>query len=1289
MTTLANMINLPRCISLCFGLVVVSTQTYATQLELTDTPLFLTVTVPPNMILTLDDSGSMSRAFTPDLCGNPNGICSNNPDSDLDSRYLKSAYFNPIYYDPTKTYRPPLNASQAPLTTSYTSAYINGFDPSLGTVDLSSDYRPSAGLFLHNDTATHEFMNHYPGDFSSGTNTITGTTTNTNPPKFTISGYTSISSVKVNGTNTSNAGTLFGSCTTSNDPSGDYKYKIQVSGSTATLCFRDSSTMRNKSIEIKARSIGAYYYLYDENNTNCNNTSTDNDCYDLVMVSATSGPGGTDERQNFANWYSFFRTRNLMTVTATSRAMANLPNSYRVAWQSLNSCRGSTSSLVTSDCEGWESTSPNFSNRIDRFAGTHKDNFFKWLFRVKTNTSTPLRQAMERVGEYYKTSGENSPYDNDFSTSNSGELSCRKNFHVMMTDGIWNDSVSGYGNKDNTSLTLPDGVGYSPIPPYKDSNSNSLADIAFNYWATDLRTDSGMDNDLLPSYKDRSGTDAENYQNPRNDPATWQHMVNYTVGLGLSTFLSNVGLTWDGSTYTGSYPDIAAETLNWPSVSSSGVDGNTADVWHAAINSRGKFYNVERPSDLENAFADILIGISDSTSAAAATAANSTSIQTGTVLYQAQFDPNDWSGHLYNFTVSSDGTIRDINGDGKLNAVDANWDAASLIPAAGTRRIVTWNGSAGVTFFWDNLSFLQQMALKTSSSGVVGSDAMGQDRLAWLRGDTSKEERVNGIFRNRIDTILGDIINSDPIYTHNEDFGYANLPSAATERSTYAAFVTGKSSRPPMVYEGANDGMIHGFRADISHADKGKELMAYIPAAVYGNLSFLTEPEYSHRYYVDGSPNVGDTYINGSWKTLLVGGLGKGGKAVFALDISSPYSYGGDTAGDNVLWEYSGSSDPDTANDGTGVTDADGMGYTFSQPQIGRLQSGDWVAIFGNGYNSASERAFLYIVNLSNGGLIRKIPTSTSVSNGLSTPRLYDSDGDKIIDYVYAGDLQGNMWKFDLTSANSSEWAVANSGNPLFIARNASNQIQPITAQPTIGDHSSDGVLVYFGTGSYLTNNDVSDTTVQSFYAIWDNPLSPGTVARTSLVQQSIIEDGISKTLDGCTDNPATPDNECVYDVRATSSNTVDYSTKLGWYLDLVPTSGVAAGERVVSGAIIRYDRVIFLTAIPSDDPCNPGGTSWLMELDARTGSATSISSFDFNNDDKFDEQDLLSSGHTASGVKSNVGIIKSTVWLEKEGTGTAMKEMSGTSSNIMSVKNKGAVVSVGEVKRRYWLQIQ
>jgi type IV pilus assembly protein PilY1 len=709
---------------------------------------------------------------------------------------------------------------------------------------------------------------------------------------------------------------------------------------------------------------------------------------------------------------------------------------------------------------------------------------------------------------------------------------------------------------------------------------------------------------------------------------------------------------------------------------------NASAEWDS--NNDGKpdryFFAID-PKMLETSLSQALSDVLKRTAAAASAAANSTSLQSGTVIYQAQFDSTDWSGHLYNFTVSSDGTVHDLNGDGKLNGFDANWDSAILIPDVASRNVLTHNGTSGTSFDWVNLSAAQKTALETDSSGIVGTTTDGQNRLNWLKGDTSKEVRfTGGVYRNRTTTVQGDSINSDPIYSYKDDFGYSSLPSTASGQSTYSAFVTGKVSRPPIVYIGANDGMLHGFRADVGNTNSGKEMFAYVPAGVYTKLSALTETSYTHKYLVDGSPSIGDAYLSG-WKTILMGGLNSGGKSIYALDISNPAGF----SGSNVLWEYFGLSS-DTGS--TGTTDIDGMGNTYSQPQIARLNDGTWAAIFGNGYNSVSEKAFLYIVDLSNGTLIKKIPTNSSVSNGLSTPKLYDSNGDKIIDAVYAGDLQGNLWKFDLSASTSASWGLGNGGSPLFIARNASNKIQPITSQPAIGSNTNGGVLVYFGTGSYLTNADVANTDVQSFYAIWDKPSTTGTVARSVLVQQTITAQIAKGTTQTNADGTTTTFG---FDVRTTSANTVDYTTtKRGWYMDLVPPNG-NGGERVISTPLVKLDRVIFLTAIPSTDPCIPGGDSWLMELSLSTGGATTTSSFDFNNDKKFDENDKVkSSGSTVSGVKSNAGLVKAPVWLDETANpGVAVKEMSGTSGNIMSLANKGVVTGSGTTKLLFWQQIQ
>ncbi|MCG2578315.1 hypothetical protein LZ012_15075 [Dechloromonas sp. XY25] len=1193
--------------------------------DVANTPLFLTVDVPPNLILTLDDSGSMARAFTPDLCGNPDDVCDNNPDTRLNDRFVKSAHFNPLFYNPNIKYEIPKDANgnfvNAGTQTSFTAAYLNGFDPAFGTIDLSSGYRPSAGLHINTAHKNHRLMNHY----------LSGTT----------------GDVRCSSAN---------KCQYTTNKGGNW-----TNMTSATSCAGSNATCQ-------AYTMPAYYYVFDTSVSGCSATNvankTNNNCYKMVVVGSTSGTGTVDlngdgalsnadkdERQNFAIWYSYYRTRNLMTISAAARAFANVPATTRVGWQGLNSCRGGNSSFVTADCEGWETTTTNFSNAIKPFTGTHRSNFYSWLFRLPMNPSTPLRTGLKRVGDYLTVNSNtvaalaNTPYDHFTETYTATYLpiSCRKNFHIVMTDGIWGDALTT-NNADNASATLPDGTTYTPIAPFSATEADTLGDIAFYFWKTDLSSGTnGLNNSIIPTWHDRSGTDTEQYWNPVNDPATWQHMVNFTVGLGLTPFLESLtpSLTYGNEGYGGSYPNIKAGTLSWPSVASDG--GKVADLWHAAINSRGKFFSADDPSALNEAFTSIIRSVSDATPSAASLAANSTQWQAGSIVYQAKFNSRDWSGNFLALPVSSTGVVG-----------TAYWDAANLLPTPANRKIYTLNGSSKEE--------ARCTGNGTFQTTLNSSDNRCADRLNWLKGDTSKEARFynsssnpTATLRNRTGSLLGDIINSDPLYVEKTDFGYANSASTSfTEKSTYAAFVTSVSSRIPFAYVGANDGMLHAFRSDTGNTDSGKELFAYIPKGVYSNLVSLTDPNYSHRYYVDGAPMAGDAYFNGSWHTTLVGGLNAGGKTIYALDITSPTTFNASS----ILWEYA---------------DADDLGYTFSQPQIGRLNSGHWVAIFGNGYNSANGNAYLYVIELGSGTLLAKIQAGSATNNGLSTPILWDNDGDKIIDYVYAGDLQGNIWKFDLTANTPTSWGIGNGGTPLFTAVNAASQSQPIIAQPKISQHPSGGVVILFGTGKYIGDSDVSTTQIQSFYGIRDSGLDR-TIARSELQAQTI-------------DNEATIGTSLI---RITSNNTVDYSgspAKQGWYMDLVyPSNATSSGERSVSAASLLEDRVIFTTIIPSRDPCAPGGESWLMEVLALTGQRPNNTVLDTNNDGSFNSGDNYGSS-PASGMKSTIGMIKVPAII-KNGE-TAFKILTGTSGGFMTIKNKIPPPAPGTINQLYWRQIQ
>lgn len=1066
-------------------------------IALPSAPLYLAGGVAPNLVVTLDDSGSMAWGYVPDTMGKNakltdgcgHYIFNNNHDGSETKRYFLSGDYNAQYYNPSTTYLPPLKFDGTPYTTSYGSAYTNGFDTSSTTVNLASAYQPSFGFQPKSNQC---YARHPALDSGSGKH---------------------FSSDTVN--------------------------------------------------------VPAYYYRYDPVGTTCAVPSkTTDSCYVYTVVEAA-------EQQNFANWYSFYRTRNLATVSAATRAFNNLPGTMRLAWQALNS---SCDDFSGTGCAGWDGTKIN--NSIRALSSSHKQNFFKWLEKLPADGSTPLRLALGRVGEYYRTSTAvvNSPYAEDPQVTVGTQHSCRANYTIMMTDGIWNGNNASAvsGNVDNTAKSLPDGTSYSPSAPFKDDNSNSLADVAFYYWANDLRTDLTNNVPRSPRALDKLVEDGKtiptaDYFDPKNDPASWQHMVTYTVGLGLTTTLPTLSppLSWAGDTYTGSYADLASGTLSplWP-VTGTDKPGNVADLWHAAINGRGLFFSAEDPQSLSDAMQAMVDNIISRSSSAASIATNSKKLDTNTAIYQASFDSGNWTGELEAFVVKPDGTLG-----------DSQWKASTKIPAAASRNIKTFNGSVGVDFAWGSIS-ADQKAL------------VSEDELNYLRGDQSKEQSACGTctFRNRT-SLLGDIVNSDPLFVSEENFGYDKL--GGDEGTLYVDYVVGKSSKTPVIYVGANDGMLHAFKAS-----DGSELFAYVPGLIYANLPSLTKPNYSHKYYVDGAPTMGDVYYGGSaWRTVLVTPLGAGGRGVFALDVTTP-----DTAfsESNVLWEFDGKNDAasSTLND---------MGYPVGGAAIGRFHDGKYYAVFGNGYGSVNCKSGLFMVQVDAPSNVKFFDTgvgactTSATQNGMSTPSLVDYDGDRIIDAIYAGDLQGKLWKWDVTSTTNSVWDFAAGGKPMFTTASG----QPITAPVEVGKVPADlsgKAMVYFGTGRYLLSGDEASKTKQAFYGLLDNGTAIPTTGNP-LVEQTIVYESAS--------------------ARVVSSNTVS-SPKRGWYLDLVPPSKTLQGERVLSVPLLRFGRVIFNTSIPSADPCVLGGTGWLMELDVATGGNLTYSALDMNNDGLFNEGDYV-----------------------------------------------------------------
>lgn len=1161
-------------------------------LEPHNVPLYLTTGVSPNMVITLDDSGSMAWSYVPDTISSESAF-----------RRYKSASYNAQYYNPKIRYLPPLDVNGTPLTTSFTAAWRNGFYAGHGSVNLGTSYRP------------------YNSFISTGTASTSYTESLANHPALDVG-----TSPKPFPTNKSN-----------------------------TI---------------------AYYYNFDASQPSCDGKANNDYCYKYVAVSSTSGPGGIDingdsvidaadkdERQNFANWFSFYRTRNLATITAASRAFQDIPPDMRVAWQALNTC----TSFGTSTCKGWDDVA--VENRIRRFDAAHKARLYKWLFKMRANSGTPLRLALQRAGEYYKiTTGTASPYafDPQVDDTAAKRYSCRANYSLIMTDGMWNGSgasVAITGDSAGTALPniygtscavgTPDCVpskSYTPIPPFKDANTGSLADIAFHYWATDLNP--GLKNDVprFPRSLDNVSVDILDaaYWDPKNDPAKWQHMVTYTVGLGLTRVLDTTvpALKWDGDTYsenatTSSYPKLKSGEDPWPVTGDDKV-GNVADLWHAAINSRGKFFSADDPETLNASLSSIVNDIAGRVSSAASIAANSKRLESSTHIYLASFDSNDWSGDLQAFPL-----------DAKTGLIGKQaWSASAALPVHGSRSIWTVDASnVGVPF-----------------TGSFGGD-LTVDVVNYLRGDQSLEEKYYdsttnplAVFRNRT-KILGDIVNSDPLFVGQDNFNLSAIPDYAV---SYPEFVKGKSLTG-MIYVGANDGMLHAF-----DAKTGEEKFAFVPRSIHGSLAALTSTSYkaNHEYFVDGSPGFGDAYWGGAWRTVLVGTLGAGGKSVFALDITDPDS---PMDAGKVLWEFDGG-----AHSGK-------MGYIFGPAAVARFHDGNFYAVFANGYGSADKQAGLFLVRVDDPTNYIYLDTkhgSAAAENGLSTVKAVDLDNDRIIDAVYAGDLQGNLWKFDVSDAVAANWKIslgsAASPKPLFVATDGGGNRQPIQGQVSVSlppPGVSGKAMVFFGTGRYFMMTDGTNADMQSFYGVLDDG-GTDTLGRSDLWTQSIVFQGAVESQE----------------IRVTSSNPPDWGSKNGWVMDLVPPDKVKRGERVIAPPLLRFGRVIFNTIEPNTkDPCQPG-TSWLMELDAATGANLSYAALDLNGDGEFTADDIVdftdpTTGDTVSSPAA--GVKGGSMTLNQPTVVTAGSKEYKFSSNIGGGIGVITEKSGSTMGRTSWRQIQ
>lgn len=747
--------------------------------------------------------------------------------------------------------------------------------------------------------------------------------------------------------------------------------------------------------------------------------------------------------------------------------------------------------------------------------------------------------------------------------------------------------------------------------------------------------------------------------------ATPANQVIFTTGTSAAKQLKNP--LWYAAKYGGfeeTNPDVGTPNPNllqeWDIQNNfTGVGGSDGEP--------DNYFNVRNPANLITALGRVFDRAAQKTGAAASAATNSSTILAQSRVYQAKFSPSDWSGQLIASRLT-----RKPTGEFELLP---EWDAGDIINTQSSRTIITKGATGdGAAFDYANLTGptatlgTQQNLLDKNYAGIT--DNCGANRVFYLRGISTNEGPANqkffclspstsqiAKFRERPTSKLGDMINSNPVYVGAPLAGYSDI-----EQPGYSAFRTSKLGRKPVVYVGANDGMLHGFDASLDFppsnpegivtATSGQEVLAFVPTQVYPNLSKLTDQTYNknHLYFVDSSPMAGDIDIDSSaannWRTILVGALGAGGKGFYALDITDPatFSESSSAPANTFLWEFDETDMGNAVNLST-------INQASQAKQIVKMANGKWAVIVGNGYNSVAGKAVLYVLFIEHGvdgvwaasdyvKIVAEAPVApaTNANNGLSTPTPFDTNDDGFADTVYAGDLKGRMWKFlvgpnvsdaSVTSSPSS-WKVAFSGNPLFNAVSSASVIQPIIVPPEVIFHPNGGQLILFGTGKYLESADINDTAGQTFYAIWDKDNGTTTVGtRTADLLQQVISPlaGFPKLRVGTVNNinwrtgPPYAINPANCTPVTTDPLTSCNPSHLGWYIDL-PTSK----ERTTGIPRVISEIIVFNTLIPSEAPCDAGGTGWLMAVDAFSGGQVGPT-FDTNGNSHVDGDDTATVG--------------------------------------------------------------
>jgi type IV pilus assembly protein PilY1 len=898
-----------------------------------------------------------------------------------------------------------------------------------------------------------------------------------------------------------------------------------------------------------------------------------------------------EEMTNFANWYTYYKSRNQTMKTSVGLAFKPLTENYNVG-------------LVALSVAGVEGP----MTRPLPFFGTVRTNWYKSLYAMNVSGSTPLRKALNAVGKMYANV---SPYV-AAANQEAVQYPCQQNFTFLTTDGYWNGDAADVPDNDNVENAARFCLKGSGCVDASGRNANSLSDVSLYWYNGGSATAGGSLRPTLENMSEEGKVRGPNGDNKR------LHMNTYTLGLGVDGIMNyeenyntapisggdfaklingvTSGCPWNGN---GAYvwPDAVTTDNGGSAAYQSRVD----DLWHAAINGRGKYFSASDPTQVIAGLSAALSNIASHVGAASSAATSTPNISVeDNDIFSSTFTTVQWSGELtaqkidvVTGDIGTTATWTTSNLLGKKVSASADTRTIKMLDINANPRVLkdfTYSSMTPTEQGWFNskCSALSQCNNLTDANRVTVNS--GATIVNWLRGQQQYADDVilRAYGKSKLDAtipvVLGDIASSKPAYVRSPRKQYAN--------AGYSAFILAQAARAATVYVAANDGMLHAF-----DAETGNENWAYVPRITMKKLYSQAGLTYgaNHQFTADGSPEVGDVQIKGAWKSVLVAGLNAGGRGYYALDVTDPLN-------PVALWE--------TCADAAicpGINTEAEMGQTFGNPVTGTWKDSvgnvKWVVFVTSGYNNipgtdgvagaGTGKGWLMVLDIETGQVLAKTSTGSgepATPSGLAriTAISNDPTTDPMVTYIYGGDILGQMWRFDLTQ----------NGAPTVVKMGDAGVLQPITARPDVtyckvNATGQDGTIststklvVAFGTGRLLDIADVANTDKQSVYVLRDSAV--GITSSQWRATSSMAKRTLSKTVVSGAD------------VYTSAGATVDLSTNLGWYADFDQN----AGERVNLDPRINAGTLNVVTNVPaSSNACSVGGKSNLYNFNVCEGT--------------------------------------------------------------------------------------